>query len=144
MHNLAVCADRTPTHNTLLCSAVCSQARNAHTTRLAQEFHIIFVRQKESSHLVCCMSHPWLSHLPFTTSTSSSSFTLPPTTQEHAARSVQQEQHREHSAHIPHISKLPPSTSCATKNHSGVKTCRVADTRAPQLPQKDQDTKFSS
>ena len=25
-----VCVDRTPTHNTHLCSAVCSQARNAH------------------------------------------------------------------------------------------------------------------
>ena len=44
----------------------------------------------------CHVSHPWLSHLPFTTSTSSSSFTLPSTTQEHAARSVQQEQLREH------------------------------------------------
>ena len=42
------------------------------------------------------MTHPWLSHLPFTTSTSSSSFTLPPATQEHAAQSVQQEQLREH------------------------------------------------
>ena len=28
--------DKTPTHNTHLCSTVCSQARNAHTTRLAQ------------------------------------------------------------------------------------------------------------
>ena len=74
------------------------------------------------------MSHPWLlSHLPLTTSTSSSSFTLPSTTQEHAAQSVQQEQLREH----PHHAHLQ-----APSVHSGVKTCRVADTRAPQLPQR--------
>ena len=30
---------------------------------------------------------------------------------------------------------LSQSTSCAIKNHSGVKTCRVAETRARQLPQ---------
>ena len=52
----------------------------------------------------CHMFHPWLSsHLPFTTSTSSSSFTLPSATQEHAARSVQQEQLREHSVHAAHL-----------------------------------------
>ena len=34
-----VCADRSATHNTHLCSTVCSQARNAHTSRLAQESH---------------------------------------------------------------------------------------------------------
>ena len=49
------------------------------------------------------MSHPWLSHLPFTTSTSSSSFTLLSTTQEHAAQSVQQEQRREHPVHHAHL-----------------------------------------
>ena len=38
--------DRTPTHNTHLCRTVCSQARNAHTTCLAQELHVIFVRLK--------------------------------------------------------------------------------------------------
>ena len=43
--------------------------------------------------------------------------------------------HNENTQYIPHISKLPQSTSCAIKNHSGVKTCRVAETRAPQLPQ---------
>ena len=68
------------------------------------------------------MSHPWLSHLPFTTSTSSSSFTLPSVTQEHAAQSVQQAQLREHPVHPAHL-------------QAGVKTCRVAETRAPQLPQ---------
>ena len=52
----------------------------------------------------CSMSHPLLfSHLPFTTSTSSSSFTHPSTTQEHAAQSVQQEQLREHPVHHAHL-----------------------------------------
>ena len=37
--------------------------------------------------------------------------------------------------YIPHISKLSQSTCSAIKNHSGVKTCRVAETRARQLPQ---------
>ena len=38
----------------------------------------------------------------------------------------------------PSTSRTSPSsqsTSGAIKNHSGVKTCRVAETRAPQLPQ---------
>ena len=42
------------------------------------------------------MTLPWLSHLPVTTSTLSSSFTLLSRIQEHAAQSVQQEQLREH------------------------------------------------
>ena len=43
-------------------------------------------------------------HLPFTTSTSSSSFTLPSTTtQEHAAQPVQHEQLREHPVHHAHL-----------------------------------------
>ena len=41
----------------------------------------------------------------------------------------------ENTQNIPHISELTQSTSCAFKNHSGVKTCRVAETRAQQLPQ---------
>ena len=42
--------------------------------------------------------------------------------------------HNENTQNIPHISKLLRLTRCAIKNHSGVKTCRVADTRAQQLP----------
>ena len=42
--------------------------------------------------------------------------------------------HTENTQYILYISKLPQSTSCAIKNRSGVKTCRVADTRATQLP----------
>ena len=98
------CVDRTTTHNTHLSSTVCSQAQNAHTTRLAQELHCqLCAPEKNLVILVCSMSHPWLSHLPFTTSTSSSSFTLPSSTQEHAARSGQQEQLREHSVHPAHL-----------------------------------------
>ena len=43
--------------------------------------------------------------------------------------------HTKNTQYIQHISKFPQSTSCAIKNHSGVKICRVAETRAPQLPQ---------
>ena len=94
--------DRTPTHNTHLCSTVCSQARSAHHALGSREqpkhdLHFIFVRLKRICHLVLHVSHPWLPHLPYTTSTSSSSFTLPSTTQEHAAPLVPQEQLREHS-----------------------------------------------
>ena len=42
----------------------------------------------------------------------------------------------ESTQYITHISKLSQSTSCAIKNHSGGKTCRVAETRERQLPQK--------
>ena len=42
--------------------------------------------------------------------------------------------HNENTQCIPHISKLSQSKSCAIKNHSGVKTCRVAENRAQQLP----------
>ena len=41
----------------------------------------------------------------------------------------------ENTQYIMHISKLPQSRSCAIENHSGVKICRVAESRAPQLPQ---------
>ena len=74
-------------------------------------------------HLVCHMSHPWLFlsraflhehfpllHLPI----------LP---------------HNENTQYIPHISNLTQSKSGAIKIHSGVKTCRVAEPRAQQLPQ---------
>ena len=97
--------DRTPTHKTHLCSTVCSQARNAHTQRAWLKNCISpLVRRNKRCHLVSFMSHLWLPHLPFTTSTSYSSFTLPSiTTQEHAAQSVQQEQFREHPVHHAHV-----------------------------------------
>ena len=66
------------------------------------------------------MSHPWLfSHAPSSMSTSSSSPILP---------------HNENTQYVPHISKLTPSTSGAIKNHSGVKTCRVAENPRTTTP----------
>ena len=81
--------DRTRTHNTHLCSTVCSQMRNAHTTRLAQELRC-HLCAPEKNLVIWCVSCLILGCLTcsFTTSTSSSSFTLPSATQEHAARSV--------------------------------------------------------
>ena len=99
--------DRTPTHNTHLCSTVCSQTRNAHHALGPShtDCSVIFVCLKRICHLVLHMSHPcWLPHLPFTTSTSSSSFTLPSTTTpEYAARPVQHDPLREHPVHHAHL-----------------------------------------
>ena len=90
--------------------------------RLAQELHCHLCAQNKSCLLVCRMSHPWLfSHAHSSMSTSSSSPAVLP--------------HTENIQYIPHISKLPRLTSGAIKNHSDVKTCRVAETRAQQLPQ---------
>ena len=128
--------DRTRTHNTHLCSTVCSQARNAHTTRLAQELHCHLCALEKSLVIWCvtclilgcsltCLS-PRALHLPH------SPFLL-------RHHNTQQDRYNksnsENTRYIPHISKLPQSTSCAIENHSGVQTCRVAETRAPQLPQ---------
>ena len=103
--------DRTPTHNTHLCSTVCSQARNAHHALGSSHhgLHFIFVCLTRICHLVLHMSHPSLfSHPPFATSTSSSSFTLlSTTTQEHAAQPVQYDQLREHPVHHAHLQALP-------------------------------------
>ena len=114
--------DWTPTHNTHLCSAVSSQARNAHTTRLAQELHYHLCAPEKSLVIWCvsCLTH------------GCSLTRLPPWALPHLHLSILP--HTENTQYITHISKLPQSTSCAIKNHSGVKTCRVAETRAPQLP----------
>ena len=129
-------ADRTPTHNTHLCSTVCSQARNAHHALGSGHTgcSVIFVRLKRIRHLVLHISHPWFSHLPFTTSTSSSSFTLPSTTTRTRSTIRFKMIYSKSTQYIMHISMLSQSTSSAIKNHSGVKTCRVADTRARLLP----------
>ena len=82
---------------------------------------VIFAAQ-QCCHPVCHMSQPWLfSHALSSMSTSSSSLPVLP--------------HNDNTQYIPHISKLPRLTSCAIKNHSGMKTCRVAETRAQQFPQ---------
>ena len=73
-------------------------------SRRALAFHLCASGQNLSSG-VLHMSHPLLfCHLPFTTSTSSSSFTLPSaTTQEHTAQQVQHDQLREHPVHHAHL-----------------------------------------
>ena len=120
-----VYADKTPTHKTHLCITGCSQARTAQLMRLAQELHCHLCAPEQvlssgvthvSSMVVLSRAFlhehfffffTYLSYLP----------------------------HNENTQYIPHISKLPQSTSCAIKNHSGVKICTVAETRAQQLPQ---------
>ena len=115
-----VCVDKTPTHNTHVCSTVCSQARNSHHALGSShtDCSVIFVRKH--------MSHPLLlSH--------HSLFLLPPhkNTQHNRDKKIISK----NTQYIMHISMLSQSTSSAIKNHSGVKTCRVAETRARQLPQ---------
>ena len=131
-----VCVDRTPTNTAHLCSTVCSQARNAHTTRLAQELHCHLCAPEKNLIIWCvpclilgCLTcrAPRAHHLPH------SLFLLPrhrntPCNRDNTIMS-------ETNQCITHISGLPQSTSCALQNHSGVKTCRVAETRAQQLPQ---------
>ena len=112
------------THKTHLCITGCSQARTAQLMRLAQELHCHLCAPKQvlSSGVTHVSSMVVLSraflheHFLFFTYLSY----LP---------------HTENTQYIPHISKLPQSTSCAIKNHSGVKICTVAETRAQQLPQ---------
>ena len=102
--------DRTPTHNTHQCSTVCSQARNAsHALGSSHtDCSVIFVRLKKVCHLVLHMSHPWLNHLPFTSSTPFSSFTLPSTTtQEHAAPPVPHDLLQERPVHHAHFQAFP-------------------------------------
>ena len=91
------------THQHCTYSAVQSfHKRGTHRTRLTQELHNIFVRLRRVCHLVWFMTHPcWLlPRLSFTTSTSSSSFTLASTTTpEHAQQSGQYDLLQEHPVH---------------------------------------------
>ena len=124
-----------------ICGAQSVHKRGTHTTRLAQVTRIAvsaLCAWKESSHLVSHMSHPLLlsptcrslraHHLPH------SLFLLPrhKNTQHNRCNTVTSK----NTQFIMRISKLSQSTSSAIKNRSGVKTCRVAETRARQLPQK--------
>ena len=128
--------DTTPTRKTHLCSTVCSQARTAQLMRLAQELHRHLCALEKNLVIWCvsCLIHgcsltclsPRALHLLH------SLFLLRHKNTQHNRYS---KSNTENTQYIPHISKLPQSTSCAIKNHSGVKTCRVAEPRAPQLPQ---------
>ena len=87
-------------------STVCSQARNAHhalgsRASRAQKLQRHLCAPEKSLSSGPHMSHPLLlSHLPRTTSTSSSSFTLPSTTTpEHALQSGQHDLLQEHPVH---------------------------------------------
>ena len=108
-HRMVSSVDRTPTHNTHLCSTQSVHKRGTHRTRLAQELHNIFVRLKRICHLVCtcltlCCSLtcrlPRAHHLPH-------SLLLLTTTQEHAAQSGQQDHLQEHPVHHEHLQALP-------------------------------------
>ena len=131
---------KTPTHNTHLCSTVCSQARNAHhafgsggstaqVTRIA--FHPC---AREKSPVIWCVAClifvgrsltcrlPRAHHLPC------SLFLLP--RHKNTQHYRYNKSTSKNTQYITHISSHPQLTSCAIKNHSGVKTCRVAETRA--------------
>ena len=127
------CADRTPTDDTHLCSTVCSQARNAHHAMVSRESpSTICISSlcawKESSHLVWYMSHLWLSHhLP------QSLFLLP--RHQNTQHNRYNKSNSENTQYITHISKVTVDKRAPSRTTSDVKTCRVAETRARQLPQ---------
>ena len=133
--------DRTPTHNTHLCSTVCSEARNAHhalgsRASTAQELHCHLCAPEKSLVIWCvkCLIHgcSLTCHSPRALPLPHSLVLLLHKNTQHNRYN---KSNSENTQCITHISKLPQSTSCALKNYSGVKTCRVAETRAPQHPQ---------
>ena len=103
------CVDRTPTHNTHLCSTVCSQARNAHHALGSShaDCSIIFCAREKSlssgvahvSPFVFLSPAVYHEHIIFLIHSS--------TTQEHAAQSVQSCHLQEHPAHHEHLQALP-------------------------------------
>ena len=119
-----------------ICAAQLVHKRGTHTalgsrpTRL-QNHIVTFVRLKSvqssgvpSLILGCCLFYlsPRAHHLPH------SLFFLPQHKNTHLNRDNMI--NSENTQHITHMSMFPQSTSCTIKNHSGVKTCRVAETRA--------------
>ena len=125
--------DRTPTHKTSVQYSFFTSAERTHNalgSRIA--YHLCAPKQALSPgefHVSSLVASPAFHHEHFIFLVH-----LPSMTQEHAAQWVQQEQFFENTQYITHMPKLPQPTSCAIKNHSGVRTCRVAETRAPQLP----------
>ena len=98
---------RTPTHN--ICAVQSVHKPGTHTTRSSHtDCSVIFVRLKIVLPSGVHVSHPWLTHLPISTSKSSFSFTLPSTTtQEHAAQPVRHDLLREHPMHHEPLQALP-------------------------------------
>ena len=110
--------------DTNLCSSVCSQARTAQLMRLLKNCvcHLCSPKQVLSFGVTHVSSMVVLSRAFLHEDFLFISLPILP--------------HNEDTQYIPHICKLFQSTSSAIKNHSGVKTCRVVETRAQQLPQK--------
>ena len=108
----SILVDKTPTHNTHLCNTVCSQARNA-SHALGSRIRFLSCRLPRANHL---------RHSPF----------LPPRHQ-NTHHDRDNTIISKNTQYIISLSRLSQSTSSAIKNHSGVKTCRVAETRARQL-----------
>ena len=101
---------RQDTHTQCTYSEVQSlHKRGTHRTRLAGELQRHLCAHEESLSSGPHMSHPLLlSHLPCTTSTSSSSFTLPATTTpEHSLQSGQHDLLQEYSVHHQPLQALP-------------------------------------
>ena len=129
--------DRTPNHNTHLCT-VCSQARNAsHALGSSHtDCSVIFVRLQRICHLIrtcltlCCSL---TCRVPRTHDLPHSLFLLPrhKNTQHNRDNMIISKK----TQYIMNFTRLSQSTSSAIKDHSGVKTCRVAETRARLLPQ---------
>ena len=120
-----------------ICAVQFVHKRGTHITRLAQvtRIAVIFALQKSlvvwwctCLTLIGCLTCrlPRAHHLPH------SLFLLRHKNTQHNRYNMN---NSENTQYITHISKLPRSTSCAINNHSGVKTCRAAETRARQIPQ---------
>ena len=71
--------DKTHSHKTHVCGTVCSQRAPHNKCAWLKNCNVTCVSEKEFSHLVCLMSHPWLfSHALSFMNTSSSSFSKKP------------------------------------------------------------------
>ena len=132
------CVDRTPTHSTHLCSTVCSQARNAHLALGSShtDCSALFVRLKKSSVIWCrtclfrCCSRTFRS--PRAHHLLHSLFLLP--RHQNTQHNRDNKNNSKNTQYIMHISRLSQSASSAIKNHSGVKTCRVAENPTTTTP----------
>ena len=118
-----------------VCAVQFVHKRGTHTTRLAQELHC-HLRAPENHLVIWCVPCLILGCL---TCLSPRALHLPHSLlllrHKNTKHNRYNKSNSENTQYITHISKLPQSTSCAIKNHSGVKTCRVPETGAQQLPQ---------
>ena len=131
------------THKHCTYSAVQSiHKRGTHRTRLAQELHNIFVRLNMNLSSCPHMAHPLsLSHLPFTTSTSSSSFTHPSTTTpEHALQSGEHDPLQEQPVHH----ELSPRFASRQAAPSGVKNLQSGGNPRTTTPTDHEPKKLST